>query len=86
LAQLRYVVGPDGAGGWQVWQINCADKVLGTYATRAQAVRAAVETAQAAGETNPDGAQVLVQSRVGQFRIQWTYGDDPCPPHGHVAI
>ena len=80
MAVLRYVVGSDGAGGWQIWQINAADKVLGPYTTRAEAVRAAVNTAQAAGETNPDGAQVLVQSRVGQFRVEWTYGDDPYPP------
>lgn len=80
MAVLRYVVGSDGAGGWQIWQINSADKVLGRYTTRAEAVRAAVNTAQAVGETNPDGAQVLVQSRVCQFRVEWTYGDDPYPP------
>jgi hypothetical protein len=39
-----------------------------------------VDTAHAVGETNPDGAQVLVQSRVGQFSIEWTYGDDPYLP------
>ena len=72
---MRYVVGPDDAGAWQVWQINSADKALGSYTTRAEAVRAAVDTAHAAGESNPDGAQVLVQSRIGQFRIEWTYGD-----------
>ena len=58
----------------QIWQINSADKVLGHYTTRAKAVRAAVDTAHAVGETNPDGAQVLVQSRVGQFSIEWTTG------------
>ena len=31
------------------------------------------DTAHAAGESNPDGGQVLVQSRVGQLRIEWTY-------------
>jgi hypothetical protein len=72
---MRYAVGPDDAGGWQVWQINSTDRPLGSYTSRAEAVRAAVDAAHTAGKSNPEGAQVLVQSRVNQFRIEWTYGD-----------
>jgi hypothetical protein len=80
LARMCYVVGPNGVGGWQIWQINSAEKVVGPYTTRAKAIRAAVDAAHAEGEANPDGAQVLVQERVSQFRIEWTYGHDPYPP------
>ena len=79
MARTQYVVGGNGAGKWK---IALEGKDYGPYETQALAIRAAVDAAQKAGVSNPDGAQVLVQAINGQFRAEWTYGSDPYPPKG----
>ena len=64
-----YVVFRD-QGQWKI-KSNCVH--YGPYATQRDAVRAAVDAAQKAGN-----GQVLLQD---QFRIEWTYGKDPYPPN-----
>jgi hypothetical protein len=63
------------------WKISLEGKHYGPYRTQADAIRAAVDTAQKAGTSGLD-AQVLVQGQNNQFRTEWTYGHDPYPPPG----
>ena len=75
---IYYVVQHEGE-----WKIKLGDKHHGPYDTQAAAIRVAVDTANKEGKTNPDGAQVLVQSTTNhQWRTEWTYGHDPYPPKG----
>ena len=78
MARTQYVVGPNGA----TWQIAYSGKKVEGYLTQKAAILAAVDAAHAAGKSNPDGAQVLVQGTDGKFRTEWTYGNDPYPPKG----
>lgn len=80
MARTKYVVGPNGSGGWKISYGD--NKVAGPYATQKEAISSAVDAAHKAGKTNPDGAQVLIQGTDGQFRTEWTYGSDPYPPKG----
>ncbi len=64
------------------WRISLAGKHYGPYRTQLEAIRSAVDAAQKAGASNPDGAQVLVQGEDNRFRTEWTYGKDPYPPPG----
>jgi hypothetical protein len=65
------------------WKIRAGGKHYGPFGagTQREAIKAAIETAQAEGTKNPDGAQVLVQAQ-DHFRTEWTYGIDPYPPSG----
>ena len=63
------------------WKVSYEGRHAGVYAAQAQAIRAAINLAQAAGLTGHD-AQVLVQGQNSQFRAEWTYGHDPYPPRG----
>jgi len=63
------------------WKINFNEQHHGPYPTQRDAIRAAVEAAQKAGEGGFD-AQVLVQGTDNKFRTEWTYGHDPYPPSG----
>lgn len=74
---VYYVVLHDGE-----WKISYSGKHYGPYSTQRDAIKAAVDTAQKAGQRNLDGAQVLVQGTNNQFRTEWTYGNDPYPPKG----
>ena len=80
MARTRYIVGPNGAGGWKISYGN--NQEAGPYTTQTGAARAAIDAAHAEGKKNPDGAQVLVQRPNGEFRTEWTYGNDPYPPPG----
>jgi hypothetical protein len=62
------------------WKVRFQGKHNGPYASQDDAIAAAVEAAHKAGKTNPDGAQVRVQSTANNFRTAWTYGLDPYPP------
>jgi hypothetical protein len=63
------------------WKIKHEDAYLGPYATRATAIKDAIDKAQEAGEKNPDGAEVRVLRTFNtEFRREWTYGKDPYPP------
>jgi len=64
------------------WKVKVGDKHYGPYQTQRNAIRAAVEAANKVGQTDPEGAQVVVQGENNQFRIEWTYGNDPYPPKG----
>lgn len=64
------------------WKISFDGKHYGPYRTQREAIRSAVDAAQKAGVSNPDGAQVLVQGTDHKFRTEWTYGKDPYPPPG----
>jgi hypothetical protein len=63
------------------WKINFQREHYGPYRTQADAIRVAVDSAHESGRNGHD-AQVLVQGRDNQFRIEWTYGHDPYPPPG----
>jgi hypothetical protein len=62
------------------WKVRFQGRHSGPFATQEEAVSAAVDAAHKAGTTNPDGAQVRVQSTANNFRTEWTYGLDPYPP------
>mgnify|MGYP003827843505 CR=1 FL=1 len=51
------------------------------FSTQKAAIRHAVDCAHAEGKKGND-AQVLVQRDGGQWRTEWTYGNDPYPPVG----
>ena len=59
------------------WKITLNGKHYGPYRTQENAIKAAVEAAHKAGNS-----QVLVQGRDNKFRTEWTYGNDPYPPPG----
>jgi hypothetical protein len=63
------------------WMINFEGQRYGPYKTQQDAIDIARKWArQSADQGYP--SQVLVQGRDGQFRVEWTYGDDPYPPIG----
>jgi hypothetical protein len=62
------------------WKVRHSDKDY-PYETQKAAMRAAVDAAQKSGKTGHD-AQVLIQGQNGQWRAEWTYGNDPYPPPG----
>lgn len=77
MARAQYVVGfHEGE-----WKIKLDGKHYGPYGTQRDAIRAAVDAANAAGKQGLD-AQVLVQGADNRFRTEWTYGNDPYPPPG----
>jgi hypothetical protein len=76
MARARYYVLSNGGA----WKIQHEGKDY-HYATQAEAMKAAVDTAHKAGREGHD-AQVLVQGQSGQWRTEWTYGNDPYPPRG----
>lgn len=63
------------------WKIKHLGKHFGPYISQSEAVKAAVKRANKSGLAGED-AQVLVQGENHQFRAEWTYGNDPYPPHG----
>jgi hypothetical protein len=75
--QKYYVVFHEGA-----WKITYDGKRYGPYANQREAYRSAVDAAQKAGKQG-DQAQVFIQRRDNnEFRVEWTYGNDPYPPPG----
>jgi hypothetical protein len=48
------------------------------YATKTQAMCAAVEFAEQAGQDRGVG-EVLVRHEDGRFLVEWRFGDDPQP-------
>ena len=73
MAHTPYVVFRDQGQ----WNIKSNGVHYGPYATQKDAIRAAVEAAHEAGEKGHNG-QVLLEN---QIRVEWTYGQDPFPPH-----
>jgi len=72
--RTTYYVSPFD-GRWKVTKE--ARLVLGTYATKDEATRAA----RIVAETNQP-SQVVVQGQGGRYQTEWTYGADPFPPRG----
>jgi hypothetical protein len=62
------------------WKVRFRGKHSVPYANQKEAIVAAIDAAYAEGETNPDGAQVRVQSTNNAFWTEWTFGSDPYPP------
>jgi hypothetical protein len=57
------------------WAVTHGDKVC-AFPSQAEAIHAAIETAQDFGD-DFHGAAVLLESESGQFRTLWTYGEEP---------
>jgi hypothetical protein len=76
MARAHYYV-LSNKGAWKV-QLDGKDF---PFETQKEAMRAAVDAANASGEGGHD-AQVLVQGQDGKWRTEWTYGHDPYPPKG----
>jgi hypothetical protein len=69
-----YYVSPDG----EKWKVT---KQGGTVISRHETQRAAIRAAIDEAHANPP-SQVRVQRPDGEFRTEWTYGQDPYPPAG----
>jgi len=73
----RLFVSPDGTR-WKVqWE---GGAVVSYHETQAAAIKAA----RAKVGSLPRGtcSQITVQATSGQWRTEWTYGQDPFPPTG----
>jgi len=62
------------------WRMQCEH--CGSWITNTQAE--AIKLAKDHVASLPAGtlSQILVQKDNGQFRAEWTYGQDPYPPKG----
>lgn len=76
MARNKYYVLSNGGR----WKVRHNDKDY-DFATQAEAIRASVDAAHTSGKQGID-SQVLVQGQGGQWRTEWTYGNDPYPPKG----
>ena len=62
------------------WKVRHDEKDY-HFDTQADAIRASVDAAHSSGKKGID-SQVLIQGQDGQWRTEWTYGNDPYPPKG----
>lgn len=62
------------------WGVKCEHCKDGVYDTQAGAIKIARK--HVAGLPQGTLSQILVQRDNGQFRAEWTYGQDPFPPKG----
>lgn len=60
------------------WMIRYNDQLYGPYLIPGGALSAAVDKAYQAGSQG-GGAQVFVQVKGDEFRLEWTFGLDPYP-------
>jgi hypothetical protein len=62
---------------WRVKCDHCADELKDTQSQ-------AIATAKQHVASLPQGtlSQILIQGQGGQWRTEWTYGQDPFPPPG----
>ena len=60
------------------WQVRYREKLYGPYLIPGDAMRRAIERAYRIGRRG-SGAQVFVQVKGEEFRLEWTYGLDPYP-------
>ncbi len=65
------------------WAVKHGDKVCCAFASQAEAIHAAIETAHDFGDAF-HGAEVLVEDEGGEYRTRWTYGQDPYPPRSEA--
>ena len=77
MSKIRYyVLQLDGQ-----WKIKIGGKHYGPYKSRTDAINVAVATANKLGMTHPDGAKVLVESKVAdRWHTEWASGKDSLPP------
>jgi hypothetical protein len=71
MARAIYYVLSAGGG----WKVRLGDKDT-AFDTQSQAIDAAVAAARKS-HANGHDSQVLVQRENGQWRSEWTYGNDP---------
>jgi len=60
------------------WKIRVGYRYTGCYASKRDAVRAAIDFAERDGQAGRD-PQVLIQGEDRLFRAAWIYGRDPYP-------
>jgi hypothetical protein len=72
---MRYYVFRKDGG----WSVKHGNKVCCSFNSKADAIRAAIETAHDFGD-DFHGAEVLVEGEAGEYRKIWTYGQDHYPP------
>jgi hypothetical protein len=58
---------------------------IGSYATKTQAMCAAIEFAEQAGQDRGVG-EVLVRHEDGRFLMEWRFGDDPHSPKAERPV
>ena len=75
MTHLRFVVVRHEAE-WKI--VQGGRRHSGTYSSRGQAVRAAVELAERDGSVGRF-VEVLVRQEDGHFLTEWTFGRDPSP-------
>jgi hypothetical protein len=61
------------------WRVRVDGRLEGSFETQAEALRAAIDAANDAGERGLK-AQVFTQGRDDQFKVVWRYGGNPFPP------
>lgn len=72
MQRMAYVVMPDEL----YWKVKCNGVDYPHYATRDEAVGAAVQAAYEAGRLGYD-ALVLIQDAEGRVQVEWVYGSEP---------
>jgi len=60
------------------WKIRVGYRYTRPYASKREALRAAIDFAERDGRAGRD-AQVLIQGAGRMFRAAWVYGRDPYP-------
>lgn len=73
MARTIYRVAPSGTS----WVVAQGTSILGTYATKDEAIQKGRAIAQA---NQP--SQLVVRRADGTIETEWTYGNDPFPPRG----
>jgi hypothetical protein len=69
---MAYVVLPND----QNWKVKCNGVDYPYYATRDEAIGAAVQAAYEAGRLGYD-AFVFIEDAEGRTQVEWTYGSEP---------
>lgn len=62
------------------WKVKCDHCDSEIKDTQAEAIK--VARRHVAGLSAGTLSQILIQRDNGQFRAEWTYGQDPFPPRG----
>jgi hypothetical protein len=70
----RYYVVSCGTG----WEVVADHNYLGRYSSQADAIRQAIDWAHEDGKGGR-AAQVLIEARLDEFVVAWTFGRDSYP-------
>lgn len=79
MARKQYFVSPNGLYGWKVTNNGIS---VHTGSTQTECSTWAANHARTEWERLKIPTQVLIQRPTGEFRSEWTYGNDPNPPRG----